>query len=274
MQTSVFNFNKLTRIFLSSIILSGSIWLMACDVLGPKVISDEIWITDETGRSIGGDTRDWCKNGVSNNRIVTTIIGESDFSSTVNLDSLKITKDSNKVNVSWITNSESSCRRFNLERRHAGSTYWDTLKKVSCNGTIGVTRYKLIDTLYSFGTYLYRLRQVDSAFTSILYIIPDTIKYSYGVTPISVTSASGFSFGAAYPNPTINRRTTVNFSVPVSGLVRVYLDNGEDIVNRQLSAGIYSVQIDGAAFGFVNEVRTIYMEANGFSCYGDIQFNE
>ncbi|MBN8570651.1 MAG: hypothetical protein J0M18_13580 [Ignavibacteria bacterium] len=268
---SEFNFKKIIYSFAGILVFLNLIFMSSCNVLGPDEYSTDILITDETGRVIGGDFSDWCSNGISNedNRI-SLITGNL---LTVNIDSLKISKDSNRVSVSWITATEENCRKFNLERLRIGYSTWDTVKKTNCIGGIGmIGRYKLIDTLQLSGKYKYRIRQIDSNLTSTIYSINDTVSYGIiGVNPISSTPNS-YSFGAAYPNPAVGKKTTLNFQIPQNIFVRVYLDNDENIVNSNLNAGSYQVEIDGATYGFSNEVRRVYIEAGNFKCYGDIQF--
>ncbi|MBS1515530.1 MAG: hypothetical protein JSS63_10875 [Bacteroidetes bacterium] len=268
-----FNFKKIIFISSGIFFLIISAWISSCNVLGPDEYSDDILITDETGRVIGGDYTDWCTNGISNGDYLVHTITTGDFLP-AGVDSLKISKDSNRVNVSWITTSESQCKKFNLERQMNGLSRWDTIKKTVCLGSSsGITRYYLIDTLHNFGRYLYRLRQIDSSSLSTVFQITDTVKYGTSITPIT-TIADSYGFGPAYPNPAINRMVKIRFTVPQSGFVRVYFDNDDNIVSKNLQAGAYEVEVNGATYGFVNEVRRIFIQVGNYSCYGDIQFRE
>ncbi|MBL7129363.1 MAG: T9SS type A sorting domain-containing protein, partial [Ignavibacteria bacterium] len=87
-------------------------------------------------------------------------------------------------------------------------------------------------------------------------LIIDGIRIStnwQGVTAIkniSTTSVSDFHLSQNYPNP-FNPSTKINFSIPGNGSVflKVYNSLGQEItnlVNEQLSRGLYEVEFDGS----------------------------
>jgi hypothetical protein len=260
------------NIFLSLfglVILFSVVWLASCKGLGPDEISDDILVTDETGREIGGDHSDWCKDGVSNGNRPPSIHINAGYRMPAAIDSLELSQDSNKVNISWITTYESNCKRYNLERRTGGSSIWDTVKKVNCSGGALITaHYNLTDTLTAYGSYYYRIRQIDSSLSSTVY---EVLGYAYLTIGIIISPPSTYSFGAAYPNPTSDF-TNVRFNLPASTHVRIYFDNDAEVMNENKPAGTYEVRINKSSYGFSNEVVRIYMEAGDFHCHGDIQF--
>jgi hypothetical protein len=88
----------------------------------------------------------------------------------------------------------------------------------------------------------------------------------------SIGSPLTFSFGAAYPNPT-SSECKVQFTIPTDCFVLIYFDSDKIVNFEQLNAGYYEVIINGAQFGFHNEIEKLYIiTSEGQSCEGYIQF--
>lgn len=73
-----------------------------------------------------------------------------------------------------------------------------------------------------------------------------------GISQISTTIPDGYSLSQNYPNP-FNPSTKIGFEIPISGLVKikVYDISGrevDDLVNTNLTAGVYAVDFDGSNF--------------------------
>lgn len=90
-----------------------------------------------------------------------------------------------------------------------------------------------------------------------------------GITP------TGFSFGAAFPNPiSLNESTTIPFTLPMSTYVYIYIINKDYkildvIVNDFKSAGSYQVQLDSRRIGASGVYRVVF-QSEYFNCKGDI----
>ena len=85
----------------------------------------------------------------------------------------------------------------------------------------------------------------------------------------------GFSFGAAFPNPTyLGGYTTVPFTIPQSTAVYIYVINNQYqvvavLVNEVLNAGSYQIQFDTNSIGATGVYRVVF-ETENVSCKGDI----
>jgi len=85
---------------------------------------------------------------------------------------------------------------------------------------------------------------------------------------------SNYSFGPAYPNPvTKGKSFTIRFSLPKSTFLEIYIINTKfqitnTIVNSQLAAGIYSLNINTDEM--VPNIYRLMFKSEGFSCSGDV----
>ncbi|HWA07365.1 MAG TPA: T9SS type A sorting domain-containing protein, partial [Ignavibacteria bacterium] len=82
-----------------------------------------------------------------------------------------------------------------------------------------------------------------------------TIKFApgtIGISPVSNEIPNGYSLSQNYPNP-FNPVTTIEFSVPVSGIVKLVIYNSlgkevESLVNNQLNPGKYKADWDASKY--------------------------
>lgn len=82
-----------------------------------------------------------------------------------------------------------------------------------------------------------------------------TIKFApgtIGISPVSNEIPNGYSLSQNYPNP-FNPVTTIEFSVPVSGIVKLVIYNSlgkevESLVNNQLNPGKYKANWDASKY--------------------------
>jgi hypothetical protein len=95
-------------------------------------------------------------------------------------------------------------------------------------------------------------------------------------------SSGQFTFGPAYPNPTIDT-FKLHFTVTVSDTMSLYFLNSETdtlfLINRQpLSVGFYEISASSQSLNYERIVKRLYVRTthtnNGPFCryYGDIQF--
>jgi hypothetical protein len=93
---------------------------------------------------------------------------------------------------------------------------------------------------------------------------------------------NGFKFSAAYPNPTAGNITHVQFSVPATDTIKLYiLKSPTDTIvyyNRQTAPGVYSITINDSTEQFRNTYQRLYISTTlgspgpGCNLYGDIRF--
>ncbi len=146
------------------------------------------------------------------------------------------------VELAWITASESKNYGFEIERRSAGTAEWQRIGFVKGSGTTSQQKsYSFQDQDLQQGTYLYRLKQIDTDGS-----------YTYSA-PIEVTVnlPQAFHLGQNYPNP-FNPTTEIVFQIPASreGLVSLKIFNlvGQEIrtlLNAEMKAGSHRVLWDG-----------------------------
>jgi hypothetical protein len=82
-----------------------------------------------------------------------------------------------------------------------------------------------------------------------------------------------YSFGPAYPNPVTGNSFNIQFALPQSSNVRMYLINSNDkvvktIINKRLNAGVYRISVNTE--GLPKSVYRTIIETDIFTCYGDV----
>ena len=145
-----------------------------------------------------------------------------------------------KVELQWITSSETNNYGFEIERRDYNSSY-QTIGFVSGNGssTNRIT-YNFTDDNLGSSRYLYRLKQID---------LDGSFEYSNEVE-VLVAELNDFKLFQNYPNP-FNPVTNLRFFVPEEGNVKISLYDilGKEIktlLDDEITAGSYDLKIDGS----------------------------
>ncbi len=145
----------------------------------------------------------------------------------------------NLVTLNWQTATETNNQGFYIERKDTGP--WETRGYVNGKGTTSeYQNYKFEETVNSFGSYQYRLKQVDLNGT---YHYSDVVLAEVGVP-------QKFYLSQNYPNP-FNPTTKLQFQLPVNSDVTITLHNtlGEkvaDLYSGETSAGTHEISIDGS----------------------------
>jgi agmatine deiminase len=156
----------------------------------------------------------------------------------------------NRVRLDWRTISEISNYGFWVQRKRQTETEWYELPNSFLPGH-GTTNephdYTFTDNTISVGTWLYRLKQVDSNGT-VGFIEPITVSV---LTSVEESLPTGFKLEQNYPNP-FNPSTTIKFSLPENAFVtlKVYnlLGQGvQTLVKENLQKGNYEVQFNANA---------------------------
>jgi hypothetical protein len=135
----------------------------------------------------------------------------------------------NDVEVTWKTVSETNNYGFEVYRKRDGTDDWLKIAFVNGHGTTLVPQsYSYLDQSVPFGTYYYRIKQIDLDGKS--ETLPTgtpsepEMEVTVGVTP------GAFVLAQNYPNP-FNPTTTVEFTVPQNGFatLKVYNVLGQEV---------------------------------------------
>lgn len=157
----------------------------------------------------------------------------------VELSSFSASVIGNSVNLTWVTASETNNQGFEVQRAVNGN--WKSLGFVNGKGTtVDVSTYSYIDKNVTSGkTYNYRLKQVDFDGSYTFYNLN---------SEVVIGAPTEFSLEQNYPNP-FNPETKINFSLPVSGNVKLSVYNllGQEVatlVNGFKQAGSHTVNFE------------------------------
>lgn len=158
----------------------------------------------------------------------------------VELVSFKAEYLNGKVELQWITASETNNYGFEVERRDYFGGY-QAIGFVSGNGssTNRIT-YNFIDGDMGASAYVYRLKQID---------LDGSYVYSNEVE-VLVTGLNDFKLFQNYPNP-FNPVTNLRFIVPEEGNVKIALYDvlGNEVkilLNENIRPGSYNISVDGS----------------------------
>ena len=145
-----------------------------------------------------------------------------------------------KVNLEWLTATETNNFGFEVQRRDDASAY-ETIGFIAGNGTTtNRVTYNYTDSdLYS-GKYYYRLKQID---------YDGSFEYSSEVL-VDITHLSDFKLFQNYPNP-FNPTTKIKFYSPQQSHVKIGLfdilgNQVKSLFDKEVETGVYEIEIDGS----------------------------
>ena len=155
--------------------------------------------------------------------------------------------ENGKVNLIWATATETNNLGFEVERKiqdkGPNSHTWKKIGFVNGRGTTTErTYYSYTDDADVQGKIMYRLKQID---------YDGTFDYSSELE-LEVGNPLTYSLEQNYPNP-FNPITTINFAIPVSGNVKLYIYNSlgeriESLVNGFLESGFHKVSWNASKY--------------------------
>lgn len=157
--------------------------------------------------------------------IMFTLISDN-YPTPVELTSFSATSENGQVYLNWTTSSETNNYCFEIERSLDGRNF-DKIGFILGNGTVSVPQnYTFTDKNLSFGTYYYRLNQID---------VNGTFKYSE-IVKVTVLPPKNYDLYQNSPNP-FNPETKIRYQIPEEGWVSLYIFNMKGQVVRTLVAG-------------------------------------
>ncbi len=150
----------------------------------------------------------------------------------------------NGVVLEWTTATELNNKGFEIERKTAGQTAWQTISFVAGNGTTTeLNNYTYTDNSVLLNTtYSYRLKQID---------FDGALSYSKIVEVTNNGIPVTYNLSQNYPNP-FNPSTVINYSLPSSSNVKLVVTNtlGQEVavlVNEQQKEGTYKVNFNASS---------------------------
>ena len=158
----------------------------------------------------------------------------------VELTSFNAVYSDGKVNLVWITATETNNFGFEVERRNDYSVY-ESIGFVNGNGTsTNRVTYNFVDGNLSSNRYYYRLKQVD---------LDGSFEYSDEVE-IEIDGLNDFQLYQNYPNP-FNPSTKIKYFIPQNSFVKITLHDilGSEIrtlVSETVQPGTYEIKLDGS----------------------------
>jgi len=161
----------------------------------------------------------------------------------VELSSFSASIKNGKVLLKWRTETEVNNYGFEVQKSEDRSqeSEWNAIGFVTGNGNSNSPKdYSFLDDNITARKLSYRLKQIDT---------DGNFEYSKTIE-IDLGSPGKFELSQNYPNP-FNPATTISFSLPESGNVRLMVYNllGEqiaDLINEVKEAGIHTINFDAS----------------------------
>jgi len=148
----------------------------------------------------------------------------------VDLLSFSATREGSGVHLQWRTTYEGSTRGYAIERA-MGIGDWEELAYIDAGDAVAAVRM-----------YAYHDATIPSGFSSLRYRLKQ-LRHDGGIewsTVISVdlgTAPESFALEQNYPNP-FNPGTTIRYTLPNSGAIRLYITDALGTVIRTMEDGI------------------------------------
>lgn len=158
----------------------------------------------------------------------------------VELASFNAKAENNRVDLSWMTHTETNNYGFEIQRLSSAADNWEKIGFVRGSGSSNKScSYNFIDKLPVSGTVQYRLKQIDNDGNSKLY---DAITVEMNIT-------GRYTLEQNTPNP-FNPSTAIIFRLPASTFVniKIYDQLGREVtelINQEKQAGSHVIYWNG-----------------------------
>ncbi|RCK77343.1 MAG: alkaline phosphatase-like protein [Ignavibacteriae bacterium] len=158
----------------------------------------------------------------------------------------------NSILLEWETVSEINNYGFYVEKFNKQVNDYITIEESFQPGagySLQPQKYSWLDENVNEISPIYRLKQIDNdglvTYYGPIMLNPNSVRESNKIP-------QKYELSQNYPNP-FNPKTTINFSLPNSGFVKLSIINilGQEVatlVNDQMEAGTYSVDFDASQF--------------------------
>jgi hypothetical protein len=175
----------------------------------------------------------------------------------VELSSFAATVLVNGIKLTWRTETEVNNFGFDVERKSINGN-WEKINFVNGSGNSNSPKdYSFVDQNLKNGKFLYRLKQIDS-----------DGQYAYSkIVEIMFNKSLDYTLNQNYPNP-FNPNTTINFTLPQSGNVKLIVYNllGQQIktlINEFKESGSHSINFDASQL--TSGIYIYKLEASNFT---------
>ena len=177
----------------------------------------------------------------------------------VEITTFDVSAQGRDVNLSWQTKTEINAYMFEVEKQSLTNNKtgeWKTIGNIAASGNSNSPKeYSYSDTKLNSGKYSYRLKMIDN---------DGTFKYS-DIVEAKVELPNEYALSQNYPNA-FNPTTRIDYQLPYDSKVTIdlYAITGEivaTIINKELTAGYYSAEINASALNLASGVYIYRMTA-------------
>ena len=179
----------------------------------------------------------------------------------VELTNFKADVAANKVELRWLTATESNNSGFEVERKFEKGGAFQKVGFVNGNGTTTKANlYTYTDEVQATGNYYYRLKQVD---------FDGTFEYSNTIEVVVNAIPGEYTLAQNYPNP-FNPATSITYNIPENGYVNLTVFNllGEkvaDLVNTMQTAGTHTVNFNASSLASGTYIYSLNVNGNSIT---------
>jgi len=161
------------------------------------------------------------------------------------------------IHLKWRTATEVSLLKFEIEKTFKTNYNWQIVGEIEAHGNSNSPKeYGLTDNLLTVGSYLYRLKMINS---------DGTFEYSESIE-VDVKQPDAIALNQNYPNP-FNPVTKIKYQIPNrTSLVtlKVYDILGNEVatlVNEEKEPGYYQIEFDASTYRLSSGVYFYRLQA-------------
>jgi hypothetical protein len=157
----------------------------------------------------------------------------------VELSTFTAVSNGRNVELKWSTSTEKNSSSFEVEKKQALLSDWQTIGSVKAADLSNSTKnYNFTDKNAVTGKFNYRLKMVDN---------DGSFSYSK-IVNVDIAAPANFDLSQNYPNP-FNPSTKINYSLPFESNVKITIYNSlgesvKELVNSFQPGGYYEMTFD------------------------------